>query len=237
MGLWDPVETSGLPDDIDFTIAKANFGYDAGYANGEQLLFIIEAAETDPEGEPYRSFYSVGRAGAWETLDHGATVVSQSNPPAEGFNKQSLYWKFIEAALGTPAGAVIQGRGTPDKAAIWEGLKFHMNRVDVDYGGEIGTKKALLPTTFLGEVPKADAPAAAAPAPAEPVAPASDGAGATPPPTNILEAKVKALVHSADSHDKFIEAVMEKYPEASNDPDLFGRVLDEKGGLWAEVKG
>ncbi len=234
MTLWDPVETSGLPDDIDFTIAKAEFGYDAAYNNGEQILFMITAAETNEEGEPHRNFYSLGRAGAWETLDHGRTVVSQTSPPADGFNKQSAYWKFIEAALGTGAGPVIQSRGTPDNAAIWEGLKFHMNRVPFDYGGEIGTKEFLVPTEFKGEVGKAETPQPTeATTPTETAADNGGGSGAT---TNILELKLKNLAKQADSHDSFIEAVMEKHPETQNDEDLFSRVLDE-GGIYAEANG
>lgn len=229
MAGWDPVETSGLPDDIDFTIAKAEFGYDAAYASGEQLLFMITATQTGDDGEPIRSFYSLGRAGGWETHDGGKSVVSTTSPPAEGFNKQSAYWKFIEAALNAGAGPVIQGRGTPDSAAIWEGLTFHMNRIDVDYGGEIGAKKFLLPTAFLGDTGKADTP----PASAQEAAPTNGGGGAT---TNILEVKLKALAKSSATHDAFLEAVMEKHPEAQNDEELFSRVLDE-AGLYAEANG
>ncbi len=226
---WDPVETTGLPDDIDFTIAKAEFGYDAGYADGEQILFMIEATQTDDEGNPYRNFYSLGRAGAWETLDHGKTVVSQSDPPAQGFNKQSSYWKFIEAALET--GAPIQARGTPDNAEIWEGLTFHMNRVEVERPGlGEGKQTLLLPTAYVGEAQgKAEASD-----PGESTPPAA-GNGQSEATTNILELKVKQLAKSAESHDSFIEAVMEKHPEAQNDEDLFSRILDE-GGIYAEVK-
>lgn len=228
MGMWDPVETTGLPDDIDFTIAKAEFGYDAQYLDGEQILLIIEATQTNEEGDAYRNFYSLGKAGAWETLDHGKTVVSQTDPPAEGFNKQCSYWKFIEAALGT--GAPVTDRGTPDNAGIWEGLTFHMNRVEVDRPGlGEGKQTLLLPTAFVGASGKAEASAPVDSGQAE--AP-SNGGGAT---TNILEVKIKALAKNADSHDSFIEAVMEKHPEAANDEDLFSRVLDENG-IFAEVR-
>lgn len=233
MAGWDPVETSGLPDDIDFTIAKASFGYDAAYNNGEQILLVIEASQTDEKGDPIRSLYSLGKAGAWETLDHGRTVVSQSNPPAEGFNKQSLYWKFIEAALGTPAAAVIQTRGTPDNAGIWEGLTFHMNRVDVDYGGDIGTRKVLLPTAFVGEGPKAEAPVAT-PASEPVVVPetpaATNGAIGLPSDTQL-----KALALASATHDAFLENVMAQYPQATNDADTFAKVIDANG-IYAEAR-
>lgn len=231
MAGWDPVETTGLPDDIDFTIVKAEFGYDAGYADGEQILFMITASQTNEEGVPHHNFYSMGRAGAWETLDHGRTVVSQSQPPAEGFNKNSSYWKFIEAALSAGAGSVIQGRGTPDNASIWEGLTFHMNRVDVDRPGlGEGKQTLLLPTAFLGDSGKAEASA-----PAVESAPSNGQPEASTGTSNILELKIKQLAKVASSHDNFIEAVLEKHPEASNDEDLFSRVLDENG-IYAEVR-
>lgn len=227
---WEPVETTGLPDDIDFTIAKAEFGYDAQYADGEQILFIITASQTNEEGEPHRVFYSLGRAGAWETLDHGRTVVSQTDPPAEGFNKQSSYWKFIEAALGT--GAPVTDRGTPDNAAIWEGLTFHLKRIEVDRPGlGEGKQTMLLPVSY------SDSGKAEASAPAAQTASAAPAAGNGQPEatTNILELKVKQLAKTADTHDNFIEAVMEKHPEAANDEELFSRVLDENG-IYAEVR-
>jgi hypothetical protein len=229
MAGWDPVETTGLPDDIDFSIVKAEFGYDAQYADGEQILFMITASQTNDEGEPYTNFYSLGRAGLWETLDHGRTVVSQSQPPAEGFNKQSSYWKFIEAALGLGAGPVIQSRGTPDNAGIWEGLTFHMNRVEVDRPGlGEGKQTLLLPTAFLGDSGKVEASAPV-------TAPAGNGQPeATGTKVNILELKIRELAKQANTHDSFIEAVLERHPEASNDEDLFSRVLDENG-IYAEV--
>jgi hypothetical protein len=224
MAGWDPVETTGLPDDIDFTIVKAEFGYDAQYLSGEQILLIITASQTNEEGEPYRNFYSLGRAGAWESLDHGRSVVSQSDPTAEGFNKQSSYWKFIEAALGTTAASVIQGRGTPDNASIWEGLTFHMNRIEVDRPGlGEGKQTMLLPTSFVGEAGKVEASA-----------PTGNGQPGAASSTNILELKIKQLAKTAATHDSFIEAVMEKHPEAANDEDLFSRVLDENG-IYAEA--
>ncbi len=232
MSLWEPVETSGLPDDLDFTIAKAEFGYDAAYLDGEQILFMITASQLYSdgplEGEPYSNFYSLGRAGAWETLDHGDSVVSQSDPPVEGFNKQSLYWKFIEAAVVSGAESVVQSRGLPDNAKIWEGLTFHMNRVEVDYGGEIGKREVLLPTKYVGESGKADTPAATPSAPAD----NSGDAGVT----NLLGAQVKALAKNSPTHDAFIEAVMEKHPEAQSDEALFSSILDE-AGIYAEVNG
>jgi hypothetical protein len=226
--LWEPVETSGLPDDFDFTVASAEFGYDAAYADGEQIVLILTSTEVRDDGENHREMYSLGKAGAWETLDHGRTVVSQASPPAEGFNKQSKYWKFIEAALAT--GAPVASRGTPDNASIWEGLTFRMGRITVNYGGDIGEVDMLAPTAFVGKSGKAEAPAPTttteAPAPVE-----TGGGGAV---TNLLEVQVSVLGKASDTHDAFIESVMEKHPEAMNDEDLFPRILDPNG-IYAEV--
>ncbi len=226
MAGWEPTKSSGLIDDTDITITKAEFNYDAGYAGGEQLVLILEGTSDHPEHPEFRQFYSIGKG--WETNDRGATVESN----LDGFNEQTQYWKFIEAALDTDAAPVLAERGFPSTAAIWEGLRFHVKRKDVDYGGQIGVKQVLVPTKFLGEVgdnPKAETPATEAPAEA-PAAPAGASNG-------ILEAKLKGLAHSATSHNDFIEKVLEAHgDEVQADMDLYARVVDP-AGLYAEVKG
>jgi hypothetical protein len=122
MAGWDLVETTGLLDDADIEITEAAFGYDAGYANGEQLLLVLSGTSTHPDYPEFSQFFSIGKG--WETYDQGATVVGQ----ASGFHKNSQYGHFIQGALDSGAGAVIQARGMPDKASIWVGLKFHVNR-------------------------------------------------------------------------------------------------------------
>lgn len=213
---WDPVETTGLIDNADIVITKAEFNFDAGYQDGEALLLILTGTSDHPDYPEFTQFYSIGNG--WETLDHGRSIVGEAN----GINKSSNYWAFIQGALDAGAGPVIQSRGTPDQAAVWEGLKFHVNRVDVGEGDF--TRQVLVPTAFLGEVGKAEAPTAA------PVADTPAGGAATSNGGDVvLRAQIVALTHSVDNHDAFIEAVLTNKPEVQNYPDLYAEVMDPNG--------
>ena len=212
-GSWDLVETSGLLDDADIEITGAEFNYDAGYANGEQLLLIFSGTSNQEGWEEFTQFLSIGKG--WDSPDNGASVEGNEN-----FNANSQYGRFIQGALDSGAGGVIKDRGFPDKASIWVGLKFHVKRVDVDYGGEIGVKQVLVPTAFNGEAtstaPKAEAPVET------PTTGAANGSDA------VLRAKILAL-KNAPNHDAFIEEVITKYPEVQQHTDLFAEVVDPDG--------
>lgn len=214
-GSWELVETSGLLDDADIEITGAEFNYDAGYAEGEQLLLILSGTSDQEGWEEFTQFLSIGKG--WDSPDNGATVEGNDN-----FNANSQYGRFIQGALDSGAGGVIKDRGFPDKASIWVGLRFHVNRVDVDYGGKIGVKQVLVPTAFNGEATgKADAPVEATP---------STESGAAP--SNGSDAVLRALIlelKGAPNHDAFIEEVITKYPEVQQHADLFAEVVDPDG--------
>ena len=226
MAGWELVESSGLLDDADITITGARFGYDAGYADGEQLILIVNGTSDQEGWEEFEQFLSIGKG--WDTHDQGLTVNGQ-----DAFRTNSQYGIFIAGAMSTDAEKVLMGRGMPDVAAIWVGMKFHVKRSPHDYGGEIGVKNVLAPTAFLGEVGKADAPVASAPATPEPTpttegaAPASNGAG------SLTEA-VTALATTADNHDAFLEDVITNHPDVQKDPALFADVVDPDG-LYARA--
>jgi hypothetical protein len=216
MSSWDLVETTGLLDDADIEIQSAEFGYDAVYASGEQLILILTGTSNQEGWEQFTTFLSIGKG--WQTHDNGATVVGRDE-----FAKNSQYGHFIQGALDSGATAVLQSRGFPDKAAIWNGLKFHVKRIPVDYGGEIGSKNVLKPTAFLGESGKAEAPAAVADTGASQTSgPAANGSSA------VLRAKIMAL-KGAPNHDAFIEEVLTKHPEVQQDAELFAAVVDPQG--------
>lgn len=231
MSGWDTVESTGLLDDCNITIKSAEFNYDASYNSGEQLLMIFSGTSDHPDFPEFSQFFSIGKG--WETNDHGRTVVGSAN----GFNSKSQYGLFLAKAVAL-AGDAITGRGTPDNAAVWEGLSFHVKRENVDYG-DLGIKKVLLPNAFNGAEGKAEAPAPSAvaqeagavetPVATPPVAANGNGSNA------VLLAKLKAVAMSADTHDGFIEQVLEKYPEVQSDSELFSAVVDPSG-LYAEAR-
>jgi len=213
-GSWELSESSGLLDKADIVITGAEFNYDAGYADGEQLLLILSGTSNQEGWEEFTQFLSIGKG--WDSPDNGATVEGN-----EMFNKNSQYGLFIQGAIDSGAGGVLQERGFPNKASIWVGLQFHVERKDVDYGGEIGVKQVLVPTAYNGESGKADAPVAT---PTE--------TGAAPVASNgsdaVLRAKVMAL-KAAPNHDAFIEEVITKYPEVQQHAELFAEVVDPDG--------
>ena len=210
---WELVETTGLLDKADIEITGAEFNYDAGYADGEQLLLILNGTSNQEGWEEFTQFLSIGRG--WDSPDNGATVEGNDN-----FTNNSQYGLFIQGAVDAGAGNILKDRGFPDKASIWVGLRFHVERVEHDYG-DLGTKQVLVPTAFLGEA-TAVAPKAEAPVEVAGAAPASDGSDA------VLRAKILAL-RSAPNHDAFIEEVITKYPEVQQHTDLFAEVVDPDG--------
>jgi hypothetical protein len=214
---WDPVETTGLLDDADITITKAEFNYDAEYQGGEALLLILSGTSDHPDYPEFSQFYSIGNG--WETEDHGKTIVGSGS----GINKSTNYWAFIEAALAVGAGPTIQGRGTPDMAAIWEGLRFHVKRTEI--GEEDFARSVLVPTAFLGEMGKAETSAA-------PTADAGAAPTAAPVVSNggdtVLRGQIVALSHTVDSHDAFM-AVLTQKPEVQEHPDLYAEVMNPAG--------
>lgn len=233
MGSWELTESSGLLDDADIEITGAEFNYDAEYDDGDTLILILSGTSNQEGWEDFTQFLSIGKG--WESPDQGKTAIGRDN-----FNKNSQYGRWIQGAIDSGAGDVIQGRGFPDVAAIWLGLKFHVKRVDVDYGGEIGVRSVLTPVAFNGESGKAEAPVGntagatqVAEAPATPVAeveapvstpatPASNGSDA------VLRAQVMAL-KTAPNHDAFIEEVITKFPEVQQDAELFAEVVNPDG--------
>lgn len=214
MAGWDTVEGGGLLDNATVTIEKAYFATDAGYLDGEVLLFILEGTspESDLDENAVRELYSIGNG--WDT-DDGQVV---SHPTLDGFRSSTNYAAFFLAALETEAEKVLQKRGTPDDASIWEGLTFYMERQTIERGGRVADSEVLVPVKFVGEgsdeAPKKKATKKTA---------KKAGAGGN----KALRAKVKKLAKDYDEHDDFVEAVLDTYPEVEEDEDLYEEVLEE----------
>jgi len=216
---WETEESSGLLDDADVTINQAYFGTDARYQSGEQLLFVIEGTSPQADEDEVRQFWSIG--GGWEAIEGGAKVEGK-----EKFNTSSAYARFFNAALQIPGvSEIIQDRGTPDEAAIWEGLTFHMERQDVEYGGQIGTRQMLLPVSLVEGKKKA-----------VPKKPAAKKAASNSGGDKALRAKLKNLAKKSDDFDGFLDALHEQYPEVADNTELYDEALDEDR-LFVEANG
>lgn len=222
---FDPFSPeSGLIDDFDFTVSEAWFSTDSSYNNGETLLLKL-AGETDNPEEPEVTLqYSCGSG--WEAADGGKRAVREDGKRRK-FNKSSGIWRLVEAAMGCGAEGVLRERGNPFEASMWNGLGFHMKRVEQGEGDFKTTRP--LPVRYLGEgndngVGVAQAVSASAPA----SAPASNGAGLS----KVLEIKLKKLAKESPTHEDFIVAAFEMDGIDGN-ADAERAVVDEEWYLAA----
>lgn len=207
MSSWDTDSSSGLFEGT-LTIEKAYFGYDAGYLSGEQELFILEG-DGEGQDDQVRQFYSIGSG--WDVENGGESVSGHDK-----FRDNSAYGRFIDAALKTDAKAVIQERGYPDQASVWEGLRFKMKRKSFDYGEQIGKKEYLVPVKFLGEAKAAK--------------PKKKTGGSS----KKLRKELVGLAKNADDFDDFLVEALD-LDGLEDDADLYGQVIDEgKKGFYAK---
>jgi len=222
---WEVEETTGLVDDIDVWLDGCKFGYDASY--GDNPVFMLRGTSPDlpAENQEVGQFYSIGSG--WEPVGNGKTVTHEDGK--DDFHASCNYARFFRAALALSPEAekTLQARGFPDDASIWDGLGFHLERQEIDYGSNIGKKRVLLPTAFLGE----------GEAPAKPSPNAAKAAAAKKAAANPMRARLVALAGEHTSHDDFLTAVYGEFPDIEEDSGLFGEVVVDTGGIWAEVHG
>jgi len=225
MSSWD-TESGGLFDEGEVTLDKARFGFDADYQDGDVLCFILEFE--DESGEDVRQLYSIGNG--WDSIKKGKGVEGR-----DAFHESTNYAIFFKAALATDALAVIQERGYPDDATIWEGLRFAMKRSDIvrNIGDKEVISKVVLPVKFIGvageddeETPKAKKDSKK-----------KDGKKSSG--SAALKAKVRKIAKANDDHDDFLIAVLDAHPEVedADNKALYDDVLDEdESGLWAKAQ-
>jgi len=239
MGSWDTRETTGLLHDVDVWVERAYFGTDAEYDDGNTTLLIMEGTkkgpDVDPEDSEFRQFFSTGSK--WEHREGGKKAVHEDG--SEEFHASCGYARFFRAVLelSDDAAKALQGRGYPDNAEIWVGLGFHLERTKVDFGPPLGEKEVLLPTEYLGDnqeggavkkeaSSKDKAKAAIAKAKA-----ASKGGG----DDDGQRKELVALAKTFDTHDEFVMAAYDKWPEVEGF-DEFTDMVDENGTIWTEAK-
>ena len=87
---WDL--DSGLPDDFDFYITSATFGYRQEYMNGEVPLLIWEGESPDEDVESI--IWPCGQG--WEVIKGGAEV---QHPKRNRFVKTSMMGKLISRVV------------------------------------------------------------------------------------------------------------------------------------------
>lgn len=218
---------TGLIDDFDFTVDSAWFTTDAAYNDGETLLLKLNGPTDNPDQPETTVQYSCGNG--WEAADNGKQAVREDGKKRR-FNQSSGIWKLVEAAMNCGAEDVLRKRGNPMEASMWQGLKFHMKRVEQGEGQFKTTRP--LPVQFLGEVGEgqASAPSGTAPVTESAPAPAStNGAGLS----KVLEVKLKKLAKESADHESFIVAAFE-LDGVDGNADAERAVVDEAWYLAAK---
>ena len=143
---------SGLLDNYEIVVERAEFGYREVYRGGDVPLLILYCAS--PDTETREELFSIGNG--WEVADGGERVEGRPKFLASSWMGR-LIVRCNELDMpgfdGGDSGSVldfIADRGTAQDAHIWVGLKFKMHREDVDFGEGIGVKQHIMPTECLG---------------------------------------------------------------------------------------
>ena len=148
-----PEEGSGLPDDVDVTIASAHWGYPPRYMGGEKLALVL-MLESDDLSEPYELILGAGNN--FNPSPDGTRVDDDRAPDHKKKNSFNINtgvgsWlrRFVELEV---VDQLAEKRGTDTNvAAWWTGMKLHCEREmltnNVDPSKPI---ERLMPTAFLG---------------------------------------------------------------------------------------
>ena len=226
---WDL--DSGLPDDFDFHITGASFGYRQEYMDGEVPLLIWEGESPDEDVESI--IWPCGQG--WEVVKGGAEV---QHPKRNRFVKTSMMGKLISRVVNE-LGVDMRSRGPATKADVWKGLGFHMKREEIEYGSGIledrgGKTTHLMPVAVLDKATKAKAKATAQTT--EGKASSSEAETKSEKSSNELTMKKLAALATKLSREEWQKKAMDM-PEVVENDELLGRVLDDsEEGLYHELK-
>ena len=227
MAEYDPfkLEEGGI-DDVDATFTNCRFEFDPEYQDGDVLVYKVDLEiDDDDYDEPFSARYSCGQG--WTTVDKGKTAEREDGK-RKNFNKRGAFGLLLGSIFDLDdALDILKARFegsdmTPQSAALLDGLKFHMEQKETDYGGEIGKINRLVATEYLGEVGSGSAKASAG---KKSVKPATEATDSDAPPAKKKKAvdggsngevpaevvaKLDGIADESESHDEFMEAVFEQ---------------------------
>jgi len=219
---WDL--DSGLPDDFDFYITSAEFGYLREYMDGEVLLLKWHGESPDAElDRPI--IWPCGKG--WESVKQGAEARHDKHTR---FMANSIIGKMISRVVNE-LGVDMRSRGLATTATVWKGLGFHMKSEDIEYAGlmeERGGKTThLMPTAVLGKVAKGKAKA-------KEVDSGNASSAAPSAPINLVLQKKLILLAAKLDKDEFQSKAMDMEDVVADD-DLLAAILDDsEDGFWAK---
>ncbi len=218
--------TSGLRDDYDGTITSMRFVYDSEYNNGNTLIARVEV---DVDGEDEPEILKLSTGSGWEDDKKGTAAKREDGSAPKGFNKSCNLGRFIAGALETEFAPIARAT-VPWDATVWDGQKFHFNRIAFpNFDPKKDPTDVTIPQAYLGASngaapaaekkadPKAKAAAAKAAAAKAKAAAATGGDDA-----GLVV--LAALAGECATHDEFIE----KAYAALDDPDAYeDKIVDD----------
>ena len=216
---------TGLPDDFDFTITSAIFGFRSEYQDGEVPLLIWEGESPDEDVESI--IFPCGKG--WDVVKKGSGV---EHAKRTRFIKTSMIGKLITRVVDELK-VDMRSRGPATSADVWKGLSFHMKREEIKYEGLFedrgGKTIHLMPVAVLGKAAKGK------PKAKEADADSGDATSAAPsaPINLVLEKKLMLLAAKLDK-DEFQSKAMDM-EDVVGDENLLATILDDsKDGFWAK---
>jgi len=243
--------SSGLPDDVDCTFGEAFFSTNAEYNKGATLCLHIPYECEDPEVDTDKPLLFACGDG-WEAEDRGAKAVDEKGNADRTFSGASGMGLLLKHAFEAGAEDVIRERAGDDGpyiASIWNGLRFHMKRVE--HGKGQYKSERLYPAEFLGEEAtgvKANGKAAASKpaaskastAKATKEAPPEDDASDNPSLSTKEKIKLrdmaKKVKKDGGSHEQYVELVVAEFGDELP-PAIEADVLDEDNAdsVWGST--
>lgn len=231
---------SGLLGNVDVVIRDAEFLNDPAYNNGQTLQLALTMDVAGDDGGERVENFSCGDG--WETNDGGKTAVREDGREIN-FNKNSKIGRLFGSLVGVmdtdPAcDKAVRAHAEafelgPREAGFWKGLGVHLEREEVDYGGEIGKRDVLVIDGFNGITggAKKAAPAKAATKRASAKTKVAEGGV-----TDEIRAKLDEIADASGSHDEFMESALAQVPEASSDDAVKAAVADDgAGSIWQDA--
>lgn len=214
---------SGLPDDFDFWITRAEFGYLAEYTDGSgaQVPLLLWYGESPDIEIDSPIPWSLGKG--WEPTKGGKSVRHVNGK--EKFVATSMYGRLI-TRVTQELGVDMASRGSAKDASVWEGLGFHLKREEIEYKGLLqekgGKTTRLMPVAFLGDKSEKKAKSSA---PEE----KSEG------DEDALIKKLKLLAKTKDRMT--FQSLALKMDEVNENEELLEQILDDgDNGFWAKAR-
>jgi hypothetical protein len=264
-------------------MTNVRFDFPSTYDNGNTLIMVADLDTEDADtGIIEDQLFGIGKG--WDRKDKGQRIEKVKGRPL--YNDSSgLGMIMAGATKGLPKvykdeaeypghkirnaeAFVEEGRKridqglTPQHADFWNGLRFEFARVEIAYGGEIGTRDKLIVAEFLGTkdkgskaAPKAEdveaKPAEAAPAEAAPTdevttrrrKKADAGGGLTEAVKDQIKAVADKVIGEApetmgddELFATYVEQAIEAIDGAESDATIQAAIEDDSDdSLWGEV--